>query len=1329
MEETFVGFIIESTENEQIKKSNYELEFRELITQLQSPENLDAALKYYVNFTAGLYGHRQITALLQMLEFGVTNNLLPAKMVCEAVLSCPRLQYENGVFWSSAFGLILKIIGNADYKEVRDQLKIMLDKVHSIPSDSNIATLPLLNNMYRVFELIFDRNSSLLPAYLVLDEIQKKMYPKGKLPHWKFAKLLSDFVDSFTPTAQMVTIAGRTKLLPVIGYSNTVGNAWKLDPVSAKLQLRGLLPYSKELLLPQTELLRYVLEQPYSRDMVCAMLGLNNKAKQRCPVLEEQLVELILIAMDRSEAETEDLTELSEQGSHPTLFLWAHLSSHLIYFVLFHYASFPHMVLNLHARLATKNYTKGREHLMWVLLQFISGAIQKNPLIDFLPIMKLFDLLYPETDPIPVPDISKPGSTHAMSAASIWIHVMKKAESEPIKLQRPLPHALSLHFDYLNRKMASENLVMTDDYTISILCNAYSTNPEAFLRPMAVLIDAVQPASNRGTNGSQGSSGSASPQPPAPLSMDILDSLTVHSKMSLIHSIVTQIMKMAQQKNNMCPSPALVETYSRLLIYTEIETLGIKGFMSQLLNAVFRSQAWSILHTLLEMFVYRLHHVPAHYRVQLLGSLHNLSNASQTNQIQLHICMESTALKLILGLSSADVLAIPQFVRINDPKALISNESEELNKVLVLTLARAIHVTGSETLSAAGNWCKELLTSIMANTPLTWSSFTLSCFPPVIAEFFKQNNGSSKENKESLKRTVEEEYKKWKAMNNDNDKINHFSQSSTLFLCLLWKMVLDSENRSNAIPAVAYTILERIRARGLSLHLRSFADYLVNELAVSFGQSHLKKHVDALNDLIWKCNVITLDRLLLCLSLRAFEGNNSKVCLLICMLLLEREEFKKRVEYFVAENSPEHWKQSDWHAKHVAFQEKYPEKLFFENLEGVSSHQYLPVYFSNICLRFIPVIDVIIHRFIELPSVPIPIEKLLDSCGCLYKFHEKPITYLYNTLHFYELKLKDRPAVKRKLVGSIIGAFKDVRRSNWAISESYQAFILRSPEDTDWTPDLDYYIKLMNRLVDTLSGKPVFPHMDWRFSEFPNASAHALHVTCIELMALPVAAPFVASQLLDVCLVGHKIIPRHAIESWMNAVGLVLTALPDSYWSVLLDRILEVMESPSLAETGSLPDPFKVMDFKGSHSRMNEVQIGYMIGLTHAVWHHASVGQVSLLTTFLKERVKPKLETEEQFIFVCHLLAPFLQRFYVERTRIVMDVTIELYELLGIIDQKCERLRFIDSICDLLYHIKYMFTGDSVKNEVETIIRNLRAPLQLRLRFITHLNIDEVMGS
>jgi mediator of RNA polymerase II transcription subunit 23 len=68
---------------------------------------------------------------------------------------------------------------------------------------------------------------------------------------------------------------------------------------------------------------------------------------------------------------------------------------------------------------------------------------------------------------------------------------------------------------------------------------------------------------------------------------------------------------------------------------------------------------------------------------------------------------------------------------------------------------------------------------------------------------------------------------------------------------------------------------------------------------------------------------------------------------------------------------------------------------------------------------------------------------------------------------------------------------------------------------------------------------------------------------------------------------------------------------------------------------------------------------------------------------------------------------------------------VELYEILVNVDKHCEHLRYIDPICDCLYHIKYMFIGDGVKNDVEKLICNLRPTLRVRLRFISHINVDE----
>ena len=44
------------------------------------------------------------------------------------------------------------------------------------------------------------------------------------------------------------------------------------------------------------------------------------------------------------------------------------------------------------------------------------------------------------------------------------------------------------------------------------------------------------------------------------------------------------------------------------------------------------------------------------------------------------------------------------------------------------------------------------------------------------------------------------------------------------------------------------------------------------------------------------------------------------------------------------------------------------------------------------------------------------------------------MTYLYNTLHYYENKLRDRLSLRKKLVGSITDALKVVRPPGWALT-------------------------------------------------------------------------------------------------------------------------------------------------------------------------------------------------------------------------------------------------------------------------------------------------------
>nr|XP_029709787.1 mediator of RNA polymerase II transcription subunit 23 [Aedes albopictus] len=1300
-----------------------------------SQETKENALRSCLIHVAGINHRNKVRKHMQVLRDLVAKGIIPARLLCEQIMSSEKLVYQNQSFWIECFQVVRRVIGGVDYKGVREIMKCCKEKALSFPAGISSSILPQMLELTEVIEHIFNRNACLLPAYFIINEIQKADYQDT---HWRIANLIANFIEEFVIVAQMLSIIGHSSMLPIVehsSYADNLINPWKLDPNTLKLALRGNLPYEPELLQPQIKLLRFVLEQPYSRDMVCSMLNLQKTQKQKCMALEEQLVWLVMCAMECSEKEPVHTTVDDEVSSH-TQWVWLHLSSQLIYFVLFQFATFQNIVNTLHDKLAVSNLRRGRDHLMWVLLQYISGSIQRNSITNFLPILKLYDILYPEKEPLPVPDYNNPLCTHQMAPTCIWIHLLKRAQSEHYNINRPIPTALKLHHDFLQHLVLPNNnatLCLGSDYRLALLCNAYSTNPDYFSRPMAALIETIL---GNCKNQSAGSGGSTSTQslPTVPLSMCVLDSLTIHSKMSLIHSIVTHMIKQAQNKSATLPNsnnmaPALVETYSRLLVYTEIESLGIKGFLGQLLPQVFKSAAWGILYTLLEMFSYRMHHIQPHYRVQLLSHLHSLASVPHTNQMQLHSCVESTALRLITGLGSVEVQA--QMTRyVNEQKApgnIVSAESEELNRALILTLARSMHITGTGNDTQSTTWCKELLNSIMQNTPHTWSQHTLQCFPPVLNDLVVQHN-VPKENKQLLKKSVDEEYRNWTSMSNENDIIGHFGSAGTpgtppLFLCLLFKMIVETDT----ISPVAYKILERIGARALSAHLRKLCDYLVFEVSNSADGAHVNKCVDTINDMIWKYNIITIDRLVLCLSLRTLEGNEAQVSFcIIQLLLLKTSEFRNRLQEFVSINSPEHWKQNNWHERHLAFHQKFPEK--FTPDESVS-HPSLPVYFGNVCLRFLPVLDITIHRYLEVPAtMSKTLDVLLDHLGPLYKFHDRPITYLYNTLHYYERMLRDRPPLKKRLVGTVIGSLKDVRPDNWAVTEQYQSYMSKKDEAVNWVPDLNYYIYLVRRMQDTIDGTNVFPGTDWRFNEFPNPPAHALYVTCVELLGIPVGPQGVANSLIDVVVKGYPVIPAKSVHNWINTIGLIMAALPESYWGVIYERLREVISCSQMTEWVHRQSPFELFNFKIVREAMLEKSYVMILAIAQSILHHSGIGQIATVTDYIKENFKPIIKTEYQLINLCHLVGPFLNRLSTERPRAVSDITLILYELLEQVDkaQPSTALKYMDPICDLLYHIKYMFIGDMMKSDLEAIIRRLRPALQMRLRFITRLNVDEI---
>lgn len=79
----------------------------------------------------------------------------------------------------------------------------------------------------------------------------------------------------------------------------------------------------------------------------------------------------------------------------------------------------------------------------------------------------------------------------------------------------------------------------------------------------------------------------------------------------------------------------------------------------------------------------------------------------------------------------------------------------------------------------------------------------------------------------------------------------------------------------------------------------------------------------------------------------------------------------------------------------MAFHQKFREKF---SPDETAQQMQLPVYFGNICLRFLPILDIVIHRFLEVPMKTVNkiLETILSHFGCLYKFHGKLLVRFFH---------------------------------------------------------------------------------------------------------------------------------------------------------------------------------------------------------------------------------------------------------------------------------------------------------------------------------------------
>lgn len=242
---------------------------------------------------------------------------------------------------------------------------------------------------------------------------------------------------------------------------------------------------------------------------------------------------------------------------------------------------------------------------------------------------------------IPVPDINKPQSTHSFAMTCIWIHLNRKAQNDNSKLQIPIPHSLKLHHEFVptacslppdahcgvsspalghfpltsfssprqvpaavaaqqnpgHGGLQDRSALQRLQHQLGVLHAAHGRPGGDHLRQrlhedqpaghqlhgLGLSHPAAHEPARLAHGACQDEVGFWKEKKTQWLKTANMDSNVcfVPSASSLIHSIATRVIKLAHAKSSNALAPALVETYSRLLVYMEIESLGIKGFISE----------------------------------------------------------------------------------------------------------------------------------------------------------------------------------------------------------------------------------------------------------------------------------------------------------------------------------------------------------------------------------------------------------------------------------------------------------------------------------------------------------------------------------------------------------------------------------------------------------------------------------------------------------------------------------------------------------------------------------------------------------------------------
>ncbi|KHJ92594.1 SH2 domain protein [Oesophagostomum dentatum] len=786
--------------------------------------------------------------------------------------------------------------------------------------------------------------------------------------------------------------------------------------------------------------------------------------------------------------------------------------------------------------------------------------------------------------------------------------------------------------------------------------------------------------------------------------MQFLDALTLRAKINLLISTCF----VSLHKVDRLPSPACVETCARILTSIEFD-YGLTNFIAILNRSITAALSPAPpdglnhkdqCYMLLDLLCYRLPSIPMNFRaamshshdptpagLRLCMTIHSAMAQQQvaTNHL-LYSAMEHTLMRQWAWNLLPDTISLAHLfvdnafgnTLLNLNSWLVYNPMEntrmgrlvvcpEIVRMLLITMMRAMKIMGVES-------DPELM---RINQVYTWAPSQLSSLP-LAAQRTAITLEEDPVKAEAFQREVHTDFMQMRGQP-EMSWMEYMSMPSRqpTILCVIFRFLMESPPEHQMLQPVTYQILDRQTCREHVLAVNALTDYIISQCSAEKNSEEFLPMIRVLNMMVFHWHVMTFDRLLLSLVLHPATDHASQIAMVIVQALLNCTEINERIDFYCRYiprrdvDAPEHFRRL------AEYHRKFPEMTFGEMASR-------PPMMTEI-------LDFTLARALEL-QVDNIFSTILTTCGPIYKFHPYPITFLYTILFCMHEQLGHHPRARQFVLAILCQGDQ---------SSLTQSFINDNHQRVYSFEELVY--ELADRIItcsEFILTPPSYVAPDWRFAEYPPA-AQALYLACIELLASPHTPEHIVPAMINLLVSSRAQPPRPYLL--LNAIALLLTALPEAYCRVLQNEFLAVIDSGVLSEMTFeeiVFDEFEERQLLQMASRPLIVNV-----VAQAYWYHSNLSSLSKLISTFAGEVCSRANTENDLWYALRLVVPLLQRCYDWREKVKHEESLKvvsiLYTKIGDITERYGDILHGDELCDLLYYFKYMFVGDFLRKEAE----------------------------